>query len=381
MFQKMNKKWWPLLLVAGAILLFILMTSLRSTPDKTARLEVVPVVKVTTLRQEPIQFNINATGSVSSSNEISLITRVAGEIINLSENMKSGGMFKKGEILFGIDPTDYQLQVDMARADVARNKVEFEIKQEESKIAEQEWNLYNSKESNKEASQLVLLKPQLQLSEANLKAAQAKLELAVINLRRTKVRAPFHGRVKHRIVNEGQYVRPGTALASIFNINQAEIVIPLQTGDLRWIDLSSESKAKAIISADYGGRINTWEGYLDRIEGELDPKNRMINSVVIVPSPYDKKYSYPLMNGLFVEVKIEGVYAPEIFKIPGYAVHEFDQVWLAKNDTSLLVQKINIVKSTEESVFTDTNLGDGSFLIISPLSFVVNGMKIQVEGN
>jgi RND family efflux transporter MFP subunit len=376
MFNWKNRKLLPVLIVLAAVIILIVMTALKAKPQKNKPLEYVPLVKTIALKEEEVVFTIEGTGTVTPTQEISLLSQVSGEIISLSENMKRGGRFSKGETLIKVNPIDYQLQVEAAQAEVARNLVDFQLKKEEMLIANEEWKSYNGSSSPKQASPLVLKKPQLDLAKANLQAAQARLKIAQLNLERTHIKAPFNGSVKLKNVSVGQYISLGTNLATLFNSDLAQITISLNNEELQWFNLEAPHKSKAIISAQLAGKLTEWNGWLDRFSAELNASNRMVDAIIRVNQNEQKT---PLLSGLFVNVSLTANKTLSAFKAPLTAVRNYNEIWVV-NDGKLDIRMVEILRRDDSNAYFKGGVTNGDALIISDLSYVSQGMKVKLEG-
>jgi len=104
-----------------------------------------------------------------------------------------------------------------ASANVAQAEQQLVREIAEGEIARQDY----AELGRGQPSPLALREPQRQQAEASLQAAQADLENAKLQLTRTKIVAPFNGRVRSRSSDIGQFVSPGTPLIykrSIFRL-------------------------------------------------------------------------------------------------------------------------------------------------------------------
>ena len=112
----------------------------------------------------------------------------------------------------------------------------MELAKEEAAAAREEWRLLypETADGDNNPPPLVAKEPQLLAVQARLEADRADLRKAQLNLERTELRAPFEGRVSEESVDIGQYVTHGQALASLYSTEAAEIVVPLEIGDLLW---------------------------------------------------------------------------------------------------------------------------------------------------
>ena len=94
---------------------------------------------------------------------------------------------------------------------------------------------------DEEPSPLVLRIPQLKEANAVITSARADLDQAKRNLNRSKIRAPFDGRVKARLVGLGQSVSGTTPLGEVFATDYAEIRLPLSANQLPFVNLPSSA--------------------------------------------------------------------------------------------------------------------------------------------
>jgi len=220
----------------------------------------------------------------------------------------------------------------------------------------------------------------LAAAQAGLAAARAELKKALLHLERTELSAPFDGRVSQESVDVGQYVSPGQVLASLYSTNAAEIVIPLEDADLFWFHVPGFTPghgrgSKATVRAGIAGRDMSWHGRVVRAEGKLDERTRMINVVVRVGRPYDKRP--PLSVGLFVSVDIEGRTIPEATMIPRSALHQQDIVWVVDNNGRLCFRKVEIAKFSGDRVILRSGLSDGEAVVVSSIKSVTDGMNVR----
>ena len=95
--------------------------------------------------------------------------------------------------------------------------------------AKTDWERINK---NEPATDLVLRLPQIKQAQANVASAQARLDNALLNLERTKILAPYAGRILTKQVDVGQYVSTGNSLAKIYAVDYAEIRLPLSERQL-----------------------------------------------------------------------------------------------------------------------------------------------------
>jgi RND family efflux transporter MFP subunit len=361
------------------------MTELKASKPQIQRRKpppLTPVARTVKVETKSQPIVIRCEGTVKPLKEINLVPQVGGKVLYVSPALINGGEFKKGEVLLRINPIDYQLAVTLAEAKVKDSESKLELAKEEAAAAREEWHLIkgDSLKSRKKPPPLVAREPQLAAARAKLKADRAELRKAKLSLGRTRLRAPFKGRVSHENVDIGQYVTPGQPLAGLYSIDAAEIMVPLEDKDLFWFHVPGFTEgdgpgARARVRAQIGGRDLTWSGEVVRAEGKIDERTRMINVVVRVMDPYAKRP--PLAPGLFAKVDIEGRQLQDVAVIPRSAIHADDTVWVVGKNGHLSFRKIKVARVQGGTVLTRSGLEDGELVVISSLGAVTDGMAVQ----
>jgi multidrug efflux system membrane fusion protein len=203
-----------LIVAAGSALTGRYFSAAQATAGAAAPEQAVSVtVAVVAPRQAHLWDDFS--GRLEAVNRIELRPRVAGAI--LETNFTEGALVKAGDILFKIDPAPYAAEVDKATAqlEAAKSRVMFTTSELErgaqlvgnNVVTRRDYDQRDN--ANREAI-------------ANVKAAEATLQTARLNLDYTEVRAPVDGRVGKIEVTKGNLVAAGTAspvLTSLVSVN------------------------------------------------------------------------------------------------------------------------------------------------------------------
>ncbi len=346
-----------------------------------------PLVRVMDVVRQDQALDVRAQGTVLPRTETTLIAQIAGEVIRVSSNFETGGFFSRGETLVELDPRDYQVAVRRARAQVAQAQLQVVQQEAEAEVAIEEWNDLGEGEP----SALVMREPQVAQAKAALEAAQAELEKAELDLERTKVRAPFDGRVRAKQVDRGQFLTPGAPLATIHATDYAEIRLPVPDDQLAYLDLpfayrkaTRKAEPPVTLRARFGRQLHSWPGRIVRTEGELDSRSRMLNLVARVENPYEPSAEDPdrppLAVGLFVEAEIEGRPASGVVVLPRSALRpqgEAYQVLVVDGDSRLRFRDIEVLRLDGEQATIGDGLEAGETVCVSALDVVTDGMKVR----
>ncbi len=378
----------PLAVVAVGASVAVLLYALRPEAERRAPQAVAPLVRVHQVALDDIPLTVSSQGTVTPRTESTLVAEVGGSILEVGPSFVAGGFFQRGELLVRIDPGDYRQAVVRSRARIAEAELRLAREEAEAEVARREWQDLGG---GAEPSPLTLRQPQVAEAEAALAAARADLEVAERNLQRTEVRAPYPGRVRDKRVGVGQFVTPGTPLASIYAVDVAEVRLPLPSRELAYLDLPLGHRGASgpaagppvILRAEFAGATHQWSGRIVRTEGEIDPRTRMIHAVAQVEDPYGRGPGTgrpPLAVGMFVHAEIQGEMARGVAVLPRAALRGETQVLVVDGEDRLRFRDVEVLRRTETSVIIRAGLEDGERVCLSPLAAVTDGMQVRTEG-
>ena len=338
-----------------------------------------PMVRAATAVQETVQLSAITHGTVLPRTESELVPEVSGRVIAISPNMVSGGFFRKGDLLLEIDPLDYEVSLEQAKAALASTRSELT---NAKKAHERQLDL--AKRQSTSQSQKDDALNRLRLAHASLREARARLMRAERDLQRTRVIAPYDGRVRNEKVDIGQFVNRGAPIANLYATDLAEVRLPLHDEELAYLDLPlagtpfNNREPTVVLRAQFAGQQHTWEGRVVRTEGELDPRTRMINVIAQVEAPYEQTENRPpLAVGLFVEAEIIGHLVNNIFVLPRSALQPNEQIYVVGNDNRLQFRDVTILRSVDENIYITDGIRPGELLCLSPVNNAVPGMLVQ----
>jgi multidrug resistance efflux pump len=141
-------------------------------------------------------------------NIVGIAPRVSGPIIDVA--VRDNQQLRQGDLLFEIDPADFQAKVDMAVAQVQND--EATLKQQEQNLQRQT-QLYRTQVTDLEDFENA--QDSFAVAQAQLASARASLHLARLNLSYTKVFAPVDGYVTNMNTSEGTYITAGVQLMAL----------------------------------------------------------------------------------------------------------------------------------------------------------------------
>lgn len=376
----------PVVVVLAGISISWAIVVHKPQPKSELSNDEAPLVQVVQVEPQTIKLNIRSHGVVTARTEIDLVPEVAGQIVELHPSLVAGGFFKRGDVLVKIDARSYDHAIAEAQARIAEAERQVMMEEAQAEQARNEWHSLGEGQP----SALTLRQPQLAEARAKLKAAQADLANARLQRSRCEWRAPFAGRVRERHTGLGQYVQPGEKLARIYAIDVAQVRLPLATDQFSYLDLlldhrnSKASKAetgpKVILSTQFAGALQRWEGHIVRAEGALDEETGLLHAVAEVKNPYTVKAGQaPLMPGLFVNAEIVGRDQTDVFVLPPGVVNPSNEVLWVDRDDRLHIRHVDILRTEPDRILIKGGLNPGDRVVVSGIQVPVEGMKLRTE--
>lgn len=368
-----------------AIFISFILINTKSKPHYHQHAPVITSVEVIKLIKSDFQVWVDSQGTVSPRTESTLIPEISGRVIKISPSLREGAFFEAGQELLQIDPSNYSLAITVAQSQVAETKLTLAEEQAKAIQAEKNWQRLGQ---GQQPSDLVLRKPQLVGAKASLASAEALLKQAKLDHQRTRIKAPYAGRVLEQQVDVGQYVSPGTVLAKIYAVDYAEIRLPLSNEQLQFIDVpelyrgqdqQSLIRPEVTLIVNMGLQAHQWKGRIVRAEGSYDMRSGRLSLVAQVDNPYVKttENKPPLKVGQFVEAKIKGKLLRQVFVIPRNAIRDSNQLMIVNEQSQLNSRQVDIIWRDAENAIIRTNLQEGEWLSITPVKYAVNGLSVH----
>ena len=373
-FFTRNKRWLgPLAVVAAAYVVATVIRNSGPTIDVITPERQQLTVRTVTAEPSAARLTVSSQGEVAAQYMIDLVSELPGNVVSVAPAFVNGGYFTKGDTLLEIDATDYELAKIRAAASVAEANEDLEIEKSEAELASQ--GLFPLREA-KVAS-----------AEARVASARAALSQADADLRRTRIKAPFDGRVLFTSADFGQYIGKGQSVGRIFSTAIAEIRLPLADKQLRYLSLpfgtgTNEAlpNVPVVFKADVGGSTAEWSGYLHRMEGAVDDDSRVWYGVARVDDPYgiqSDTINVPLAMGVFVEAEIEGRQIDSVYRLPRMALRDQEYVLVVDSDSRLRRREVDVLRTDYETVFISEGLNPGDRVCVSPVEVFVDGLRVR----
>jgi membrane fusion protein, multidrug efflux system len=284
-------------------------------------------VQVATVRQETVPIYLTGLGTVTPYYTVIIIPRVTGELTNVY--FREGQDVRKGTELMTIDPRPYQAALDQAKGQLARDEATLKNNQAE-------FNRYKAL-----YDQGVVSKEQADSMESNLgqfvgaiKADQAAIEAAELNVIYCHIKSPIDGKVGLRKVDPGNLITANTTQALVVNQFQPiAVYFTLPEDQLqRVLAKLRHDKRLDAVAFDRSDTVQLETGQLTAADNQIDITTGTDKLKAVFSNPDEK-----LFPNQFVNVHLILEERPNSIVVPAAAVQhspDNDYVWLVKPTTN-----------------------------------------------
>ncbi len=329
-------------------------------------------VEVDTPHVEEINVSAEATGRVEAKYSVDLIARVSGFLIK--KYFSEGDFVKKGQLLFQIDPREFQIEVNNAQATVNQYSALL-------KNAQQELNRANAliKEdliSRSDVDQSLATRNQ---NKALYDAARQQLELARVNLSYTSIKSPIDGRIGKVNITEGNYVTPTSgSLVNIASISPVYVTFSLKSDDFIKLLKASDKFKDVIVRVQFGG--GSWyykTGKINFVDNKIDKDSGSVTMRAVFEN--DKSW---LMPGDYMKVELVAPQKVKFVTIPqsctkGDAMSGY-YVWTVK-DNKAVKTNIKVSDDINNNWVVDSGLALDDMVVVSGVqNIATEGQKLKI---
>lgn len=340
-----------------------------------------PAVRTMQAFKQSVRMTVTAHGEVLPKSESSLVAEVAGRVVTVSPAMVSGGFFNRDDILVEIERIDYEVALGQAREKLASAESdEANAEREHQRLVALE------KRESVSESQLDYARNRLSIARASLNETGLLVSRAERDLERTRLIAPYDGRVRTERVDVGQFVNRGESIATLYSIDFAEARLPVLDEDLAFLsvtlgkhaDGAATPKPKVVLKARFSGAERSWPARIVRTEGELDPSTRMVNLIAQVEAPYDSTgETPPLTVGLFVTAEIEGNVFDDVLTLPRSALLSGDRVYVVNSYNRLVSRPVDVLRVVDEIAYIAGGIEEAETICLSVADTLIEGQLVR----
>lgn len=334
-----------------------------------------PVVGVVTVHPETVALTTELPGRLESLRTADVRAQVGGII--QKRLFQEGSYVRAGQPLYQIDSSTYQADLENSRAQLAG--AQATLAKANADLARYKPLVAADAISKQDYDAAVMAK---RSAEASVKAAQAAIKSAGINLNRARITAPISGFIGQSKVSEGTLLNAGdtTVLATIRQTNPMYVNITQSATEVMKLRQQvAEGKLSGVDGAiEVGIKFDNGEVYPHK--GRLlfsDPSvNETTGQITLRASvPNDKNI---LMSGLYVRVLMEQVAADNAFVVPQQAVTRGtkDTVMIVNAKGEMEPREVTVARQQGTNWIITAGLNDGDKVVVEGTSIAaMSGAK------
>ena len=332
-------------------------------------------VVVENAHMEKVNVSAESTGRVEAQYSIDVIARVSGFL--LKKYFKEGDFVKKGQLLFQIDPREYQLSVNNSRAAVNQYQALYTN-------AQQEWHRANAlvKEDLISRSDVDSSLAARNQNKALLDSANQQLELAKVNLSYTSIRSPIDGRIGKVNITEGNYVTATSgSLVNVASVSPVYVSFSLKGDDFVKLLKASDKFKDVEVKVQFGdgswydkvGTVNFVDNKIDKDSGSVQMR-----------ATFDNEKGW-LVPGAYMKVKLTAPKTVEFMTVPqacakGDAMSGY-YVW-AVQDNKAVRKDIKVSDDINNNWIVEDGLNKSDVIVVSGIQNVAaEGQKLKIITN
>ncbi|MEM7671634.1 MAG: efflux RND transporter periplasmic adaptor subunit [Pseudomonadota bacterium] len=348
--------------------------------EKKSRPRVARVVVVVEVEPSLRGPTIEAWGEVIPARTLILRPEIPGVVTEIHPNFTAGGEIGIGETLIRIDERAGKLAIAQAEADLAEILARIAIERGQGQRAQRDATRSGIQLTDEQRS-LVLREPQMAQLEAELAAAEATREQALLDLWKSNIEAPFDAVVIREEVAAGASVMTGTELASLVATATFHVNVAVPVSALKWLDLDGQAIV-TLSQPEVWPEGVTREGRVLRRNATLSEAGRMVEIIVEIVDPLShmdvNSGQQKLILGSFLKAEFEGRPVPDAVEIDRDYLREAEKVWVMTDDGTLDIRDVNVAWRGAERVLVSGGLEAGDKVVTTNLAISAPGMKLRL---
>jgi membrane fusion protein (multidrug efflux system) len=331
-------------------------------------------VSAVTLKKTTIQYTQTVPGRVNAYKVAEIRPQVTGIVVK--RFFVEGGLVKKGQPLYQIDPSSYQAVYDSALANLLKAKAQLETTQaREERYGRLVKDKAVSRQDYDDAYAALLQ------ARASIAVAQASVAQAKINVDYTRVYAPITGRIGKSTVTEGALV----------TANQPQVMAQITQLDPIYVDMQqareklSELKQKSIhtdkitVTLDYGDNKGVYghTGELQFSEVTVDPTTSSVVLRALFPNPDEELYPGFFASATLLLDNVQVVLIPQraaILQSNGKMV-----AWVVDKDSRVHPQPIEVDGAHGNSWIVTSGVEAGDSIVTEGFQRLRPGSAVDVS--
>jgi membrane fusion protein, multidrug efflux system len=319
---------------------------------------------------------LNQLGTVTPLATVTVQTQISGYMTEVG--FQEGQMVKKGDFLAQIDPRPYQVALEQAQAQLAKDQAsladaELDLKRYNTLVAQ------NSIATQTRDTQVATVGQ----DRAQIMLDQAQIDTQKLNLTYCHIISPVTGRVGLRQVDPGNYVTPTSSTTGIVVVTQLQpISVIFTVPEDNLPDVLKRWHAGAVLPVtayDRSGSVELDKGTLNTIDNQIDTTTGTVKLRAMFNNEQWELFPNQFVN---VQLVVDTVHNVDI--VPSAAIQRGAPgtfVYLAKPDHTVAVQKVKLGPGDGQRIAVLEGLQPGESVVVDGADRLKDGAKVTVASD
>ena len=316
----------------------------------------VPVLTARVEKRD-MPIRLDGLGSVTAYYTVTIHSRVDGELMKVP--FTEGQQVNKGDLLAQIDPRPFQIAKEQAEAQLARDQ---------ASLVDDKLNLARDIDLRKQAlvAQQVVDDQQALVGqlEGTVKADQAAIDSAALNLIYSRVTSPIDGLTGVRQIDPGNIIHAAdtNGLVVITALDPIAVLVTLPEDDLPAISEQMENHKLTADAFTRDGRVNLGTGDVTLVDNQINQTTGTLRIKAIFPNPHRA-----LWPNQFVKTSVLLTTRKGALVIPTVAIQRGPQgtfVYRVKSDSTVEARNCTLGNSHDDLTIIERGLGEGDQVVV-----------------
>jgi len=377
--HRRQRRVWPwilILLVLCVVSYFIYTRVANSAGTKTgnpgdAAARGIPVA-ASPARRGAMRIYLDGLGSVMPLNTVTIRTRVDGQLMKVA--FAEGQTVHEGDLLFEIDPRPFQVQLEQAEGQLAKDQALL-------KNARADLERYEIAKEAVSRQQIDTAAANVAQYEGALKIDQAQIDSAKLQISYSRITSPLAGRIGLRMVDQGNIVHASDAngLAVITQLQPIAVLFSLSEDLIpRIMRKMTAGETLAVEAYDRELKIRLATGTLVAVDSQVDSTNAMVR--------FKAQFSntdFALFPNQFVNARLLVDTLRDVILVPAAAVQRSPTsnfVYVIKPDNTVEMRNITVGPNEGDETVIESGLAAGETVVTDGVDKLQQGTKVNVSG-
>lgn len=331
-------------------------------------------VSVARVAQKTIPIQLASIGNVEAYSTVSIKARVGGELVQVL--FKEGQDVNKGDLLFRIDPRPYEAALAEAKARLAKDLAL-------AKKAEEDARRYSSLIQKQVVSQEQYdqVRANLASLEAAVKADEAAVESARLQLSYCSIHAPMSGRTGSLLVHPGNLIKANDDNKSMVVIRQVQpIYVAFSVPEHYMAEIKRHWALGTlkVMARPRDGNASPLEGELTFMDNSVD----MATGTILLKATFSNQ-DKSLWPGQFVDVALLLTFQSGASVVPSQAVQTGQKgpyVFLVRQDLTVEQRAVEVGRTVDGETVIEKGLEPGDLVVTDGQLRLFTGARVEIKG-